>query len=895
MEDSVMDIASAPDAAALAAPQARQEQASKTVSGYLGEKGLEWKAVYDKERPLTLLELPVDILRLIVKEITHTNDLTALALTSSALYNLAVPLIYSRFDIVWPDGIVAPSESKSVDALTYGLSTLCLGSAFARTTRKVYRPSASPLAKFAGNEYAKYTKKFSLGNGPNDWVAEYMITKESGKMLGTLVAIAVAKMKNLETFVWDMPTGVLSDIFMALSSLEDQTDNDCKLNRVWIRWHDNSENLAVGPSSSNPAAMSGAPAVVPLGSQLTPIGIMLPPTASHPPPRPAISYLEYHCEYPTFSVLPPLKSLTVLDIDELGYLDEIAVLLERSKDCLQELRIGIAAKAAHKDFVQTWDGPGLKQIDHRARWPGESSIGERRLGGVLGVLVGKIYDIKKRRSQRGMEKPAADALVVEVPASPITPVSTEIEIQHDAASTVGEIASSHPEIQQVDEAVAGRAKAQTPVRTERQSRSSPGGRRRLDGKLKLQTLELERVPLSLQVCRLAFDWSLLSSLTLLDCAQHESLWKMLRKQFQPSALSFGAPPNNKQQASAPLQYHLALKYIHTDTTSPSLITFIKETLAPNTLEVLFLQDRRRGHPGPPTVMIDHIFKGALKRHRSSLQKLLLDSSAKLTAPSTTAVADAIRWRNWVLTTEMVLYITSGRMCNLKELAVSLDYKDWVTLPLMSDGTVKSYANMGSQHTFLQRLPNVPQLRSINIPHIADYVTNTFEPRELAHQIADIITLRPEIRLCYAGIGAKCFEILEACDAGSSPGASGTSSPYVMVDSVAHGQLHGSGTNDNGAAADHEGEDEEDTTDEEDDEGEDDDSEESEDEEDDNTPTTGTSDPDEMQSDNEAAEHDDDSDDDGFVEPDNGRVSLRLREILFYDDKVAIFRARHGKL
>jgi hypothetical protein len=587
-------------------------------------------------------------------------------------------LIYSRFDIVWPDGHIASTESKSVDALTYGLSTLCLGSAFARTTRKVLRPTAPPLAKFAGNEYAKYTKKFSLGNGPNDWVAEYMITKESGKMLGTLVAIAVAKMKNLETFVWDMPTGVLSDIFMALSSLGDQTDNDCKLNRVWIRWHDNSENLAVVPLSSNPGAMQGAPAVVPLGSQLTPIGIMLPPSANHPPPRPAIPYSEYHCEYPTFSVLPPLKSLTVLDIDELGYLDETAVLLERSKDCLQELRIGISTKAAHKDFVQTWDGPGLKQIDHRARWPGESTIGERRLGGVLGVLVGKIYDIKKRRLPRGM-KPAAEAVVVEVPASPVTSVSTEIENQQDASPVIGEATSPNPsEHPQADDAVTGRVKTQLPIRTERQSKSSPGGRRRLDGKLKLQTLELERVPLSLQVCRLAFDWATLSSLTLLDCAQHESLWKMLRKQFQPTPLGSGLGlASNRQQTSPPLQYHLALKYIHTDTTSPALITFLKETLAPNTLEVLFLQDRRRSHPGPPTVMVDHIFKGALKRHRSSLQKLLLDSSAKSASQGTAAVADAIRWRNWALSTEMVLYITSGRMSSLKELAVSLDYKDWV--------------------------------------------------------------------------------------------------------------------------------------------------------------------------------------------------------------------------
>ncbi len=87
---------------------------------------------------------------------------------------------------------------------------------------------------------------------------------------------------------------------------------------------------------------------------------MLPSNASHPTPKPAVPYSEHHVEYPTFSVLPPLESLTVLEIDELAYLDEMALLIERSKDRLQELRVGISAKAMHKDFVQTWDGSGLR-------------------------------------------------------------------------------------------------------------------------------------------------------------------------------------------------------------------------------------------------------------------------------------------------------------------------------------------------------------------------------------------------------------------------------------------------------------------------------------------------------------------------------------------------------
>jgi hypothetical protein len=78
---------------------------------------------------------------------------------------------------------------------------------------------------------------------------------------------------------------------------------------------------------------------------------MLPPGYSHPRPRAPVPYSESPCGYPTFSVLPPLKSLTVLDIDEIGYLDEMAVLIGRSKDTLEELHVGISVRALNLAFI----------------------------------------------------------------------------------------------------------------------------------------------------------------------------------------------------------------------------------------------------------------------------------------------------------------------------------------------------------------------------------------------------------------------------------------------------------------------------------------------------------------------------------------------------------------
>ncbi|KAK4127096.1 hypothetical protein N657DRAFT_191171 [Parathielavia appendiculata] len=899
-----------------------EERTIRVVAQHVRERAQKCQTAYPLKRPLSLLELPVDILQLIVREITHTNDLTALALVNSALYNLAIPHIYSRFDIVWPDGPIGTTESKSVDALTYGLSTLCLGSTFARTLSNNFHPNTPRLSKLVDNDYAKYTRKFSLGNGPSNWVADYAVYKESGKMLGTLVASAITRMKNLETFVWDMPTGVLSRVFEALASLAHQPDSGCNLSRVWVRWHDSSQH----PGESgvlNPNDTVNGTALVPQGSQLTPVGIMLPPNASHPPPRRPVRYSEYHCEYPTFSVLPPLKSLAVLDIDEIGYLDEMAVLIERSKHTLQELRVGISAKAANQAFAQTWDGSDLLQIDHQARWPGESTIGDRRLGGVLGVLVGKIYDIRKRRPQDQFAIPAlADEsslpMVSQAPIALQDPVNESSESQQPD----GIDAPLQPDTS---------AEARGMFKGLESTKASAVDRKRREGKLRLHTLELERVVLSLQVCRYAIDWSVLTNLTLLDCAQHDNLWKMLRKHFQPTPVSAALGTGSKPApVNAPLQYHLTLKAIHTDTTTMSLINLIKETLAPNTLEVLFLQDRKRSTGPRPS--LDIIFKFAIRRHAASLRKLLLDSSAKPTG-------DTIRWRQWALTTEVLLYVTSGRMKNLRELAVSMQYKDW--------------------HTFLQRLPNFPQLRSLHIPYLADHPAGgSCDPRDLALSIVDIVALRPEIRLCYVGIGAKCFEILESREdmtkvgsamkgevGGDAAGGSGMSMPAAPAVGVLNG-VGGGGVEAglDGAEPEYDVDSDSSSEAESGEEGEEEgaqnagggdelDAEEAGSEEGgvngnetwDNTPTTATSDSDETQSEDEdgdgdveddaagagvtaagsgaavgggvntGAEGEDEDDGDGFVELGCGRVKMNLREILFYDDKVAIFKARHGKL
>jgi hypothetical protein len=177
----------------------------------------------------------------------------------------------------------------------------------------------------------------------------------------------------------------------------------------------------------------------------------------------------------------------------------------------------------------------------------------------------------------------------------------------------------------------------------------------------------------------------------------------------------------------------------------------------------------------------------------------------------------------------------------------------------------NYLLIDSKHFFLQHLQYIPHIRSLYIPHIADHIHgNNLESRELAMQVVDIVHLKPEIEICYMGLFAKCFEILENRspshgDRRDSTGGDGTqTSPpggYVIVDP--------------NSEDDEESEEEEEDIDE-------------------------IEDPNNDSDDSDGASDDSDADNDE-IEMAKRRPRLRLREILFYDDKVEIFRARHGRL
>lgn len=839
--------------------------------------------VAEKDRPLRLLDLPIDVLQAIVKEVTHTNDLTSLALTHSSLHTLVIPHIYSRFDIVWPEANPTIESRCGVDALTYGLATLVMAhDVFGeaphqqrcqscnhcdqhRPTQSTLQNPAVPMTIRRGNYFAQFTRKFSLGNGPADWVTEYLITKEGGKMLGTLVALALGRMRNLEAFIWDMPTGVLRDVWLALASLASRKDGqECRLEKVWVRWHDN-RDAAPLLSPPPPGAMHHAN-----------LPSLLHGTASslfHIPPYPSV-------EFPTFSMLPSLKSISVLDIDEVPYAEELSVLLERSLERLQELRVGVAVHAQRD--------PPFRPTEDRSPVPppllpnNEST----RPGGILGILVSRFCTAFGSHSMLKTPVPAcatAPGIISSYTDDTRSALPTKDSEINDSIDTpdvhqLGALLSAHTlqddsggvPVHPLGTYSLPASLPTTPRKgSDPLSRSFDRNHREHSRKLKLLTLELERVYLSIPVLSQSIDWSRLESLTFLGCWNHEQLWKVLRKTFTPASLRNRTPVkigsasirprsiSTSYTVTDPSDYKLNIKKLHTDTVSKNLLAFIKDTLAPDSLECLFLQETSAYKSN---VTIDEIYRSAIRRHRSSLRKLLIDSELKQMVHHDREREREVdtNWRRWVCHQDLISCITSGKM-HLRELSVSIDYKHW--------------------HYFMQRLPNAPGLRSLHIAHIAEHPSGrNFDPRDVAMSLLDIISLRPEVELCYLGVEKKCFEILEYKSSilrRAPTGATHNHNGTIGITTHVTVEDEEDEDHDDGGAAHHIDHFSADQSD----------------EDGDNWDANSQA----FSNLEETEDEDDEEGEDTSSNPRKNNSVFRLREILFYDDKISIFKARHGKL
>lgn len=524
----------------------------------------------------------------------------------------------------------------------------------------------------------QYTREFSLGNGHAKWIDGYTIDKESGKMLGTLVALALARMPNLETFIWDMPTGILRDCWLALESLSESKDSYKRsLEKVWVRFHDNSDIVADSHPTSTTRMLLPPSAAFGKGQTQWNSALKSPASTN----RLLWSYC--NVEWPSFSVLPALRSLNVLDIDEPAYLEEMSVLLGRSIESLRELRVGLAVDVPRKGFTSSrvFEFPD----DH-------SELATYK--GALDLLMSKINPANVNEAS---EPPG-------VGGKKTSPVSQSITLRDILLSAGcqphGSKAPTDPPVP-LDSDERGQAKTMPRPSSDGSHSISVEPIAQEPKRLKLEVLELERIYIAVPILLNTIDWSVVTCLTLMNCDNHESLWKAFRRIYTPRLIATTAPgsslssvrrkskaPARKLTASEPneipfSEYRLNLRKVHTNTVSPALIAFLKDTLAPNSLETLILQDGGmvdldgsggRGYY-ESAVSVDTICRGPLRRHRSSLKNVVIDSTHRL--PN--GMTRNLEWRRWKCDRDSLSYITSGKMNSLREISFSLDYKDWVSI------------------------------------------------------------------------------------------------------------------------------------------------------------------------------------------------------------------------
>ena len=526
-----------------------------------------------------------------------------------------------------------------------------------------------------------------------------------------------------------MPTGVLRDVWYALGN--NSNGHKPSLEKVWVRFHDNKEVAASAdtPAVSNATASlpvpNGALATLPANSVLT---------NGTPGPISSIELSYQNTECPSFSILPPLKSLTVLEIDECAYLAEISVLVQKSLSSLRELRVGMSS--SYSTGIKNLQAPSTScsEMDYLAH------------GGILGLIMSKIHDCRKQRIELDLggsinspktssATAASDTAAQGISHGSALPLTTFTfgEDPHLIVPASIKLPDS-PEDQEYKDTVAGSATLQTdknsrapnsilphqvarapyltPDALDLAPLADPKKRSQKDElptsfnanrsnsvknpglpevtvqqRLRLEVLELEKVHFSVPVLHNSIEWSMLTSITLLQGSGHEELWKFLRRTYspksKPSSLlspqssSVSTPqaqlrptaPSNLGHMSTP-EYRLNLRRIHTDHVSSALVSFLKETLAPNSLEWLILQDRGKT---ASTVAIESIYRGPLRYHRSSLKKVSIDSSSSLNSGTRSN-----RWKRWQLSREILAFVTSGKMNSIRELGMAIDHKDWVS-------------------------------------------------------------------------------------------------------------------------------------------------------------------------------------------------------------------------
>ncbi|KAM0280908.1 hypothetical protein ACHAQH_003797 [Verticillium albo-atrum] len=296
--------------------------------------------------PPDFLDLPIETQNLIFSHCSQ-GDLICLALVSKHFRDLAAAQLYRNFHIVFPDED-DPAFDSPIDSLAAGLETFAT----------------------SDYNYARYLRDMSLDTLSAGEKAEcaykpYLYSASCGKFLNTLLLITLRQAKSLETFTWNIRVELSRPVYKALHQISSLKHLHLRLqagpslfeippplpysmtaapqpNPPINNWH--SAPMSLPPPPPPPAGLLpgmaslsyASPPVIP--PPMPPAPKVQPPKSKRKPPTAN--------EPATLSGFKKLKSLAVLDIDNLDLVSEIKNCVESSSLTLNKLKLSFSPSLA---------------------------------------------------------------------------------------------------------------------------------------------------------------------------------------------------------------------------------------------------------------------------------------------------------------------------------------------------------------------------------------------------------------------------------------------------------------------------------------------------------------------------------------------------------------------
>ncbi|KAF5009024.1 hypothetical protein FDECE_4738 [Fusarium decemcellulare] len=290
---------------------------------------------------LSFLDLPAETQQEILSHCSQ-SDLICCALVSRHFHELASAQLYRSFNILFPDDDDVRFESP-IDGLAGGLDTF---------TTSEYN-------------YAKHLRELSMDTVSTGVKAEhaykpYLYSASCGKFLNTLLYLTLKKAKSLETFRWNIRVELSRPVYRELHKIK-------TLTKFHIRMQAGETYYITPPPL--PLALDDLPPVsthwadipppppppvfsAPLAGSVTSAPVL---SASPPSLLPASKqFLKSKAgkrgsmvqEPPTLSGFKKLKSLSVLDIDNLDLVTELKACVRNSSSTLTELHLSLSDSLA---------------------------------------------------------------------------------------------------------------------------------------------------------------------------------------------------------------------------------------------------------------------------------------------------------------------------------------------------------------------------------------------------------------------------------------------------------------------------------------------------------------------------------------------------------------------